>query len=140
MKEKEVVKIGYKKLTLFRLDWVYMRYFKDYAVSDLEKERIKEKVKKKVKDEFVLYYLKDSLLQEPITGCDFMDYEDVDKRQYRLVKIPQKELETILLKNKLCGYLTFATIVQEQEFDKIFNELYQKLINNIKSPCKGIYF
>lgn len=46
MKEKEVVKIGYKKLTLFQLDWVYMRYFKDYAVSDLEKERIKEKGKR----------------------------------------------------------------------------------------------
>lgn len=58
------------------------------------------------------------------------EYEE--NKQYEIVKIPQKELEMILLKNKLGGHLTFTNIVQEEEFDKTFEELYQELIEKAK--------
>ena len=81
----------------------------------------------------IYYYLKDALLKEPITmhGIIFnKEYEE--NKQYEIVKIPQQELEIILLKNKLGGYLTFTNMVSEQEFDKTFEELYQELIEKAK--------
>lgn len=73
------------------------------------------------------------MLNEPITmhGIIFnKEYEE--NKQYKVVKIPQEELEMILLKNKLGGYLTFTNIVQEKEFNKTFEELYQELIEKAK--------
>ena len=125
---KEIVKLGYKKLKFNLLYWVYIRYYADYNVSDLKKD--KENLRKNAKRELVVYYLKSALLQKPIIQCDFITTIQVEKDFCKIVTIPQKELEVILLKNKLGGYLT-SNIVQEKEFDKIFDELYPKLIERI---------
>ena len=132
---KEIVRIGYEELSLntlyHRLTCVLYESLSDYTVSDLERE--KENVKKETKKYLSYYYLKDSLLKEPITmhGIIFnKEYEE--NKQYEIVKIPQQELEIILLKNKLGGYLTFTNMVSEQEFDKTFEELYQELIEKAK--------
>lgn len=55
-----------------------------------------------------------------------------ENKQYKIVPIPQEELEMILLKNKLSGNLTLTNIIQEKEFDKTFDELYTKLIEQVK--------
>ena len=125
---KEIVKLGYKKLKFKLLYWVFIRYYADYNVSDLKKD--KENLRKNAKRELVVYYLKSALLQKPIIQCDFITTIQVEKDFYKIVTIPQKELEVILLKNKLGGYLT-SDIVQEKEFDKIFDELYPKLIEMV---------
>ena len=125
---KEIVKLGYKKLKFNLLYWVFIRYYADYNVSDLKRD--KENLRKNAKRELVAYYLKSALLQKPITQCDFITTIQVEKDFCKIVTIPQKELEVILLKNKLGGYLT-SDIVQEKEFDKIFDELYPKLIERI---------
>lgn len=119
---EEIVKLWYKKLTFMLLDRIYLRYH-NYDVS-LEKE--KEKLRKKAKEEYVFYYSKSALLKEPIKG-EYISSIFAEKECYKIVKIPKKELEMILLKNRLCGCLTM-TIVQEKEFDKIFDELYPRLI------------
>ena len=125
---KEIVKLGYKKLKFNLLDWVFIRYYADYNVSDLKKD--KENLRKNAKRELVVYYLKSALLEKPIIQRDFITAIQVEKDFCKIVTIPQKELEVILLKNKLGGYLT-SDIVQEKEFDKIFDELYPKLIERI---------
>ena len=125
---KEIVKLGYKKLKFKLLYWVFIRYYADYNVSDLKRD--KENLRKNAKRELVVYYLKSSLLQKPIIQCDFITTIQVEEDFCKIVTIPQKELEVILLKNKLGGYLT-SDIVQEKEFDKIFDELYPKLIEMI---------
>ena len=92
----------------------------------------KEKVKEKVKEALAYYYSKSALLKEPFNPYDIIfnkDYEN--NKQYKIVEIPQKELEVILLKNKLGGYIT-SNIMQEKEFDRIFDELYQKLLERLK--------
>lgn len=65
---------------------------------------------------------------------------------YKVVSIPQKELEVILVKNKLGGYLTI-NIVQDKEFDTAFDEFYPKLVEHVKKRIfeesfwsKRIYF
>ena len=125
---KEIVKLGYKKLKFNLLYWVFIRYYADYNVSDLKKDE--ENLRKNAKRELVVYYLKSALLQKPIIQCDFITTIQVEKDFCKIVTIPQKELEVILLKNKLGGYLT-SDIVQEKEFDKIFDELYPKLIERV---------
>lgn len=134
MKEIEIVKIGYEELTLdtlyHRLTCVLYESLSDYTVSDLERE--KENVKKETKKYLSYYYLKDSLLKEPLNRLYIIDFIMIKKESYKIVKIPQEELKLILLKNKLGGYLTFTNIVQEEEFDKTFEELYQELIDREK--------
>ena len=71
-------------------------------------------------------------MKEPFNPYDIIfnkDYEN--NKQYKIVTIPQKELEVILLKNKLGGYIT-SNIMQEKEFERIFDELYQKLLERLK--------
>ena len=89
----------------------------------------KEKVKEIVKEELAVYYLKSSLLQEPIHKYAIIDSIQVKKKSYKIVTISQKELDLILLKNKLGGYLNF--IVQEKEFDAMFEELYPKILEHV---------
>ena len=89
----------------------------------------KEKVKEIVKEELAVYYLKSVLLKEPIRKCAIIDSIMVKKEHYKIVTISQKELDLILLKNKLGGYLNF--IVQEKEFDAMFEELYPKMLEHV---------
>lgn len=125
---KGIVKLGYKELKSNLLYWACINKFY-YGVSDLEKE--KEKLRKKVKEWLVIYYSKDDLLKEPIKAWEYIDNSDSKKDSYKIVKIQKKELEMLLVKNKLGGYLTY-NIVQEKEFDKTFDELYPKLIEKVK--------
>ena len=120
---EEIVKLGYKRLTFVLLDRIYLR-FHNYDVS-LEKE--KEKLRKKAKEEYVFYYSKSALLKEHIYEWEYIDFDSIQQESYKIVKIPKKELEMILLKNQLCGCLT-VNIIQEKEFDKIFDELYPRLM------------
>ena len=71
------------------------------------------------------------MLKEPIKEWKFIDNIHAEKYSYKIVKIPKKELEMLLVKNKLGGYLT-CNIVQEKEFDKTFDELYPKLLERLK--------
>lgn len=122
----EIVKIGYKELTFNTLYFVLLHNYN--MVSTLSKEKVKEKVK----ETLVFYYSKSALLKEPFNPYDIIfnkDYEN--NKQYKIVTIPQKELELILLKNKLGGYIT-SNIMQEKEFERIFDELYQKLLERLK--------
>ena len=124
----EIVKIGYKELTFNTLYFVLLHNYN--MVSTLSKE----KVKKKVKEALVFYYSKSSLFQEYMNPHDVIYYKEYEEnKQYKIVEIPQKELELILLKNKLGGYIT-SNIMQEKEFDRIFEELYtdgmRKMIKN----------
>ena len=127
---KEIVKLGYKELKFRLLYWICLNNFYYYDVSDLEKEKLREKVK----EWLVFYYSKDDLLKEPIKEWKFIDNIHAEKYSYKIVKIPKKELEMLLVKNKLGGYLTY-NIVQEKEFDKTFDELYPKLIERLKHKC-----
>ena len=128
MKETEIVKIGYERLRFNTLYLLYIKYYINYAASDLEKE----KLRKEIKDDFEYYYLKDSLIHEHINRHEILYAKEAKQGPYKIVAIPQKELEVILLKNKLGGHLTFTNMVSEQEFDKTFEELYQELIEKAK--------
>ena len=75
------------------------------------------------------------MLKEPIKEWKFIDNIHAEKDSYKIVKIPKKELEMLLVKNKLGGYLT-CNIVQEKEFDKTFDELYPKLLERLKNGIK----
>ena len=112
---------------------LYFVYLDNYSIlSLLEKEIVKEKVK----DELVYYYSKSSLLKEPINPHNIISHRDyVENKQYKVVQIKQKELEVILLKNKMGGYLPF-NIMQEKEFDKTFEELYTE---QMKEMIKNTY-
>ena len=127
---EKIVKLGYKELKFRLLYWVCLNNFYYYDVSDLEKEKLRETVK----EWLVFYYSKNDLLKEPIKEWKFIDNIHAEKDSYKIVKIQKKELEMILVKNKLGGYLT-CNIVQEKEFDKTFDELYPKLIERLKHKC-----
>ena len=127
MKETEIVKIGYERLSFNTLYLLYIKYYINYAVSDLQKE----KLRKEIKDDFEYYYLKDSLIHEHINRHEILYAKEAKQGPYKIVAIPQKELEVILLKNKLGGYIHSDKIVTEQEFDKLFDEFYPKMIELI---------
>lgn len=127
MKETEIVKIGYERLSFNTLYLLYIKYYINYAVSDLEKE----KLRKEIKEDFEYYYLKDSLIHEHINRHEILYAKEAKQGPYKIVAIPQKELEVILLKNKLGGYIHSDKIVTEQEFDKLFDEFYPKMIEII---------
>ena len=129
----EVVKLGYRKLTL---DILSFFFYKNYS-NDIESVYFliykKERVKEKIKEDLAYYYLKGSLLNEPINQNDLLYHITVyaENTPYKVVSIPQKELEVILVKNKMGGYLT-TNIVQDKEIDKAFEELYPKLLKQVK--------
>ena len=125
---REIVKIGYEELKLTTLYRMFLRYYRKSATTLFAD---KEKVKETVKDELAVYYLKSILLKEPIRKCAIIDSIMVKKEsyKYKIITIPQKELDLILLKNKLGGYLNF--IVQEKEFDAMFEELYPKILEHV---------
>ena len=129
----EVVKLGYRKLTL---DILSFFFYKNYS-NDIESVYFliykKERVKEKIKEDLAYYYLKGLLLNEPINQNDLLYHITVyaENTPYNVVSIPQKELEVILLKNKMGGYLT-TNIVQDKEIDKAFEELYPKLLEQVK--------
>lgn len=122
---KEIVKIGYEELQYYTVYYAFIRYYNNHTVETMLDCR--ENVKEIIKNESSYYYLKDSLLHEPINQQDIIYSVDVIQVPYKIVTIPQKELELILVKNKLGGYLT-VNIIQEKEFDKLFYDLYQRLI------------
>lgn len=130
----EVVKLGYRKLTL---DILSFFFYKNYSNNDIESVYFliykKERVKEKIKEDLAYYYLKGLLLNEPINQNDLLYHITVyaENTPYKVVSIPQKELEVILVKNKMGGYLT-ANIVQDKEIDKAFEELYPKLLKQVK--------
>lgn len=128
---EKIVKLGYKELKFRLLYWICLNNFYYYDVSDLEKEKLREKVK----EWLVFYYSKNDLLKEPIKEWKFIDNIHAEKYSYKIVKIPKKELEMLLVKNKLGGYLT-CNIVQEKELDKTFDELYPKLLERLKNGIK----
>ena len=123
---KEIVRIGYEELKLTTLYRIFLRYYRK-SLTPLFAD--KEKVKEIVKEELAVYYLKSILLQEPIHKYAIIDSIQVKKKYYKIVTIPQKELDLILLKNKLGGYLNL--IVQEKEFDAMFEELYPKILEHV---------
>lgn len=123
---KEIVKIWYEELKLTTLYRIFLRYYRKSLTSLFAD---KEKVKEIVKEELAVYYLKSILLQEPIHKYAIIDSIQVKKKSYKIVTIPQKELDLILLKNKLGGYLNL--IVQEKEFDAMFDELYPKILEHV---------
>ena len=129
----EVVKLGYRKLTL---DILSFFFYKNYS-NDIESVYFliykKERVKEKIKEDLAYYYLKGLLLNEPINQNDLLYHITVyaENTPYKVVSIPQKELEVILVKNKMGGYLT-TNIVQDKEIDKAFEEFYPKLLEQIK--------
>ena len=129
----DVVKLGYRKLTL---DILSFFFYKNYS-NDIESVYFliykKERVKEKIKEDLAYYYLKGSLLNEPINQNDLLYHITVyaENTPYKVVSIPQKELEVILVKNKMGGYLT-TNIVQDKEIDKAFEELYPKLLKQVK--------
>lgn len=130
----EVVKLGYRKLTL---DILSFFFYKNYS-NDIESVYFliykKERVKEKIKEDLAYYYLKGLLLNEPINQNDLLYHITVyaENTPYKVVSIPQKELEVILVKNKMGGYLT-TNILQDQEIDKAFDELYPKLLEQVKN-------
>ena len=130
----EVVKLGYRKLTL---DILSFFFYKNYSNNDIESVYFliykKERVKEKIKEDLAYYYLKGLLINEPINQNDLLYHITVyaENTPYKVVSIPQKELEVILVKNKMGEYLT-ANIVQDKEIDKAFEELYPKLLKQVK--------
>lgn len=124
----EIVKLGYMELTFDRMYAVVSENLSIYALQIVLGE--KEKVKKRLKNELSFYYPKDALLKESINPTCILINEDYEENSiYKVVPIPQKELETILLKNQLCGYRTYEEIMQDKEFDVIFDTFYPKLID-----------
>ena len=137
----DVVKLGYRKLTL---DILSFSFHNNYS-NDIESVYFliykKERVKEKIKEDLAYYYLKGSLLNEPINQNDLLYHITVyaENTPYKVVSIPQKELEVILVKNKMGGYLT-ANIVQDKEIDKAFEELYPKLLEKVKKEFLSMRF
>ena len=137
----EVVKLGYRKLTL---DILSFFFYKNYS-NDIESVYFliykKERVKEKIKEDLAYYYLKGLLLNEPINQNDLLYHITVyaENTPYKVVSIPQKELEVILVKNKMGGYLT-TNIVQDKEIDKAFEELYPKLLEQVKEEFLSMRF
>ena len=127
---KEIVRIGYERIDFYAWYQKITFVFNDWYNIDFEKE--KETIKEEIKNFLSYYYLKDALFNAPISRLNMIYSIDAKQAQYRIVTIPKKELEMILLKNKLGGYLTFTNMVSEQEFDKTFEELYQELIEKAK--------
>ena len=136
----EVVKLGYMKLTLDTLSFSFHNNYSNDISSVYALLYKKESIKEKIKNDLSYYYLKGPLLNEPINQNDFMHYITVYTvdTPYIVVSIPQKELETILLKNKLGGYLTLTNIVQDKEFDTAFDELYPELVEQVKKEFLGM--
>ena len=128
MKEKEIVRIGYERIDFYALYQTITFVFNDWYNIDFEKE--KETIKEEIKNFLSYYYLKDALFNAPISRLNMIYSIDAKQAQYRIVTIPKKELEMILLKNKLSGNHT-SNLIQEKEFDKTFDELYQKLIDGV---------
>ena len=129
----DVVKLGYRKLTLDILSFFFYKNYSNDIESVYSLIYKKERVKEKIKEDLAYYYLKGLLLNEPINQNDLLYHITVyaENTPYKVVSIPQKELEVILLKNKMGGYLT-TNIVQDKEIDKAFEELYPKLLEQVK--------
>ena len=135
---KEIVRIGYERITFYELYHTMTLVFKDlyhYSVSDFERE--KETIREEIKNFLSYYYLKDDLFNEPLNRMNMIYSTDAKQEQYRVVTIPQKELEMILVKNKLSGNHT-SNLIQEKEFDTIFDELYSKLIELVTHTDKRV--
>lgn len=126
MEKKEIVKLGYEKLRFNTLYLEYIKYYSNYAVCELEKER----VRRRIKYDFECYYLRDSLLHEPMNQKNII-YVDTLNSSYKIVTLPKKVLKMILVKNKLGGYIKVDKIVTEQDFDKLFDEFYPQMIEII---------
>lgn len=129
----DVVKLGYRKLTLNILSFSFHNNYSNDISSVYSLLYKKERVKEKIKEYLAYYYLKGSLINEPINQNDLLYHITVyaENTPYKVVSIPQKELEVILVKNKLGGYLTI-NIVQDKEFDTAFDEFYPKLVEHVK--------
>ena len=127
---EKIVKLGYKDLTLNTLYFVFVKEYNIFAVAKLDREKVKERLKQRL----TYYYSQISMLNGQIKQRNIISSSYIDKDIYRIVEIPQKELEVLLLKNKLSGNLTFSSI-QEKEFDKAFDENYPKLINMLRNTC-----
>lgn len=129
----EIVKIGYKELTFNTLYSVLLDN------SSIVYTLSKEMVNARIKDELSYYYLKSALIQEPLNPHDVIFQKEYEEnKQYKIVEIPNEDLELILLKNKLGGYLT-GNIMQEREFDSAFEELYtERMIGMIKEASKRL--
>ena len=127
---ENVVKLGYKDLTFNTLYFVFVKEYNIFAVSRLDKEKVKERLK-----QLLTYYCPQiSMLNGQIKKQNIISSCYIDKDIYRIVEMPQKELKVLLLKNKLSGNLTFS-IIQEKEFDKAFDENYPKLIKMLRNTC-----
>lgn len=126
---EKIVKLGYKDLTLNTLYFVFVTEYSIYDVAKLDKEKVKERLKQLL----TYYYPQISMLNGQIKQRNIIS-SYIDKDIYRIVEMPQKELEVLLLKNKLSGNLTFS-IIQEKEFDKAFDENYPKLIKMLRNTC-----
>ena len=137
----EVVKLGYRKLTLDILSFFFYKNYSNDISSVYSLIYKKESVKEKIKEDLSYYCLKGPLLNEPINQNDFMHHITVyaENTPYKVVSIPQKELEVILVKNKMGGYLTI-NIVQDKEIDKAFDELYPKLVEQVKEEFLSMRF
>lgn len=122
---KEIVKLGYEDLQYYTVYYAFIKYYNTHTVETMIDYR--EDVKEIIKKESSYYYLKDALLSEPINQKDIIYAVDAIQLPYKIVTIPQQELEFLLVKNKLGGYLT-VNIIQDKEFDKIFYDLYQRLL------------
>lgn len=127
---EKIVKLGYKDLTLNTLYFVFVKEYNIFAVSRLDKEKVKERLKQLL----TYYYPQISMLNGQIKQRNIISSCYIDKDIYRVVEMPQKELEVLLLKNKLSGNLTFS-IIQEKELDKAFDENYPKLIKMLRNTC-----
>lgn len=137
----DVVKLGYMKLTLDILSFFFYKNYSNDIESVYSLIYKKERVKEKIKEDLAYYYLKGSLLNEPINQNDLLYHITVyaENTPYKVVSIPQKELEVILVKNKMGGYLT-TNIVQDKEIDKAFEELYPKLLEQVKEEFLSMRF
>ena len=127
---ENVVKLGYKDLIFNTLYFVFVKEYNIFAVAKLDKEKVKERLKQLL----TYYYPQISMLNGQIKQQNIISSCYIDKDIYRIVEMPQKELEVLLLKNKLSGNLTFS-IIQEKEFDKAFDENYPKLIKMLRNTC-----
>lgn len=137
----EVVKLGYRKLTLDILSFSFHNNYSNDISSVYSLLYKKERVKEKIKEDLAYYYLKGLLINEPINQNDLLYHITVyaENTPYKVVSIPQKELEVILVKNKMGGYLT-TNIVQDKEIDKAFDELYPKLLEQVKEEFLSMRF
>ena len=127
---EKIVKLGYKDLTFNTLYFVFVKEYNIFAVAMLDKEKVRERLKQLL----TYYYSQISMLNGQIKQQNIISSCYIDKDTYRIVEMPQKELEVLLLKNKLSGNLTFS-IIQEKEFDKDFDENYPKLIKMLRNTC-----